>query len=149
MSLKSQALKRWIACVVVVACLATGALLARHLTLILPVQADSDRIFELRIYHAVPGKLPVMEERFRDKTSKILARHHLNVTGYWVTEDPADNAFVFLLAHASREEAKKNWEAFRSDPEFQEVAKSEQSEKTLEKADILWLRPTDFSPTIH
>jgi len=149
MSLKGQSPKRWIACVVMVACFAAGALLARRLTQIPTVQADNERVFELRIYHAVPGKLPVMEERFRDKTSKILARHHLNVIGYWVTEDPADNTFVFMLAHDSREEAKKNWEAFRSDPEFQEVAKSEQSEKTLEKADILWLRPTDFSPTIH
>jgi hypothetical protein len=111
-----------------------------------PVLADNDRIFELRIYHAVPGKLSTMESRFRDKTSKILARHNLNVVGYWVTEDPQDNSFVFLLAHQSREEANKNWQAFRLDPDFQEVAKSEQTEKTLEKADILWLHPTDFSP---
>jgi hypothetical protein len=111
-----------------------------------PAMADNDRVFELRIYHAVPGKLPAMESRFRDKTSKILARHNLNVVGYWATEDPQDNSFVFLLAHQSREEANKNWQAFRLDPEFQAVAKSEQAEKTLEKADILWLRPTDFSP---
>lgn len=111
-----------------------------------PALADNDRVFELRIYHAVPDKLPAMEARFRDKTSKILARHNLNVVGYWVTDDPKDNAFVFLLAHQSREEANKNWQAFRLDPDFQEVAKAEQTEKTLEKADILWLHPTDFSP---
>ena len=110
------------------------------------VMADNDRVFELRIYHAVSGKLPVMESRFRDKTSKILVRHNLNVVGYWVAEDAPDNSFVFLFSHESREAAKKNWEAFRLDPEFQEVAKSEQAEKTLEKADIIWLRPTDFSP---
>lgn len=110
------------------------------------VMADNDRVFELRIYHAVPGKLPVMESRFREKTSKILARHSLNVVGYWVAEDAPDNSFVFLFSHESREAAKKNWDAFRLDPEFQEVVKSEQAEKTLEKADIIWLRPTDFSP---
>jgi hypothetical protein len=80
------------------------------------------------------------------KDVKDPRRHNLHVIGYWVTEDPAENTFVFLLAHASREEAKKNWDAFRLDPEFQEVEKSEQAEKTLEKADILWLRPADFSP---
>jgi hypothetical protein len=126
--------------------LTTGSLLARRLTKMPAASADSNRVFELRIYHTVPGKLLVMEARFRERTSKILARHNLHVMGYWVTEDPAENTFVFLLAHASREEAKKNWDAFRLDPEFQEVAKSEQAEKTLEKADILWLRPTDFSP---
>jgi len=127
--------------------LATGSLLAARITQIPSASADGNRVFELRIYHAVPGKLPVMEARFREQTSKILTRHNLHVIGYWVTEDPAENTFVFLLAHAGREEAKKNWDAFRLDPEFQELAKSEQAEKTLEKADILWLRPTDFSPT--
>ena len=109
------------------------------------VHAKSDQIYELRIYHAVPNKLATMESRFRDKTSRILARHNLNVLGYWITEDASANSFVFLLAHQSRDSAEKNWEAVRLDPEFQEVRKSEQAEKTLEKADIIWLRPTDFS----
>lgn len=107
---------------------------------------DAARVFELRIYHAVPGKLAVMESRFRDQTSKILARHNLHVVGYWVTADEKNSSFVFLLAHRSREEADKNWAAFRADPEFQEVVKAEQTEKTLEKADIIWLRATEFSP---
>jgi hypothetical protein len=34
----------------------------------------------------------------------------------------------------------------RSDLQFQEVVKSEQSEKTVEKVDVTYLRPTDFSP---
>jgi hypothetical protein len=66
--------------------------------------------------------------------------------GYWTTEDVKDDSFVFLLAHESGQEAKKNWEAFRQDPEFQEVIKLEETEKTLERADIIWLRPTEFSP---
>jgi hypothetical protein len=51
-----------------------------------------------------------------------------------------------MLAHQSREDAKKNWEAVRSDPEFQEIEKAEQTEKTLEKAELIYMRPTDFSP---
>jgi hypothetical protein len=123
-----------------------GSLIMDRPTLVNTVRADSNKVFELRIYHAVPGKLPVMESRFRDKTSRILTRHNLNVVGYWVTEDAPDDSFVFLFAHQSREEAKRNWDAFRIDPEFQEIVKSEQAEKTLEKAEIIWLRPTDFSP---
>jgi hypothetical protein len=68
--------------------------------------------------------------------------------GYWVPEDaPAwDNTFIFMLAHPSREEAKKNWGTMRADPEFQAVVKSEQTEKTVEKVDSTYMRPTDFSP---
>jgi hypothetical protein len=126
--------------------LLAGELVAARLVLTSKVNADSKRLFELRIYHSVPDKLPLMESRFRETTSKILARHHLNVVGYWVTENASDNSFVFLFAHESREEAKRNWEAFRLDPDFQEIVKAEQAERTLEKADTLFLRATDFSP---
>ena len=34
----------------------------------------------------------------------------------------------------------------RADPQFQEVVKSEQNEKTVERVDVTYLRPTDFSP---
>jgi NIPSNAP len=139
-------LDRWAALRIGLVAVVAVGLIGARLALASKAKADSDRVFELRIYHAAPGKLTVMESRFRDTTSKILARHHLNVVGYWVTEDAPDNAFVFLFAHESREEAKRNWEAFRVDPEFQEILKAEQAEKTLEKAEVVWMRPTDFSP---
>jgi transcriptional regulator of NAD metabolism len=47
-----------------------------------------------------------------------------------------------MLAHASREDAKKNWEAMRTDPEFQAMVKCEQ---TVEKVGVTHMRPTDFS----
>jgi hypothetical protein len=49
-----------------------------------------------------------------------------------------------MVAHSSPEEAKKNWDAFRADPELQEVIKSEQTNKTVEKIDVTYMRPTDF-----
>jgi hypothetical protein len=126
---------------------AAGSLVTSRLTHVKEVKADSDRVFELRIYHTVPGKEPALEARFRDTTSKLLAKHDLKVVGYWVPEDaPAwDNTFIFMLAHASREEAKKNWDAMRADLAFQEMLKSEESEKTVEKIDVIYMRPTDFS----
>jgi hypothetical protein len=141
-------LQGWTICGVALVSFGAGSLLTARLARIELVRADSGRVFELRVYHAVPGKLPVMESRFRDTTSKLLAKHNLNVVGYWTAEDAAtaDSCFVFLLAHQGREEAKKNWEAMRTDPEFQTVIKSEQAEKTLEKADVTYMRPTDFSP---
>jgi NIPSNAP len=145
MTINSSKLRCWTACGIGLVSFAAGSLVTVRLAQLQQVKADSNRVFELRVYHAVPGKLPVMESRFRDKTSKILARHNLNVVGYWVTEDGSDNSFIFLLAHESRDEAKKNWDAMRVDPEFQEIVKSEQAEKTLERADVTYLRPTDFS----
>ena len=129
-------------------CFAAGSIVTIHFAYMHDVRADSDQIFELRIYHTLPGKVPALESRFRDVTSRLLAKHDLHVVGYWVPEDaPAwDNTFIFMLAHRSREEAKKNWDAFAADPAFQQVVKSEQSEKTVEKVDVTYMRPTDFSP---
>jgi hypothetical protein len=92
--------------------------------------------------------VPELESRFRNTTSKLLAKHDLRVVGYWVPEGaPAwDNTFIFKVAHSSPEEAKKNWDAFRADPELQEVIQSAQANKTVEKIDVTYMRPTDFSP---
>ena len=127
---------------------AAGSLISARLAHITKGRADSNRVFELRVYHAVPGKVPALESRFRDTASKLLAKHDLKAVGYWVPEDaPAfDNTFVYILAHPSREEAKKNWDAMHSDPGFQEMIKSEQTDKTVEKVDSAFMRPTDFSP---
>ncbi len=140
--------QRWTVSAMVLVSFAAGSLITARLMQINQVRADSDRIFELRIYHTVPGKLPALESRFRDTISELLTKHDLKVVGYWVPENaPAwDNTFVYILAHRNREEAKKNWDAMRADPAFLEVLKSEQTDKQVEKVDSIYMLPTDFSP---
>jgi hypothetical protein len=140
--------KAWTVCGIALVSFAAGSLMTVRLAHVNQVSADSNRVFELRVYHAVPGKVPALVSRFRDTASKLLAKHDLKAVGYWVPEDaPAsDNTFIYILAHPSREEAKKNWDALRADPAFQEMAKSEQTEKLLEKVDSTYMHPTDFSP---
>ena len=147
MTLNFRKSTRWILCGIALLSFAAGSLFTARLARIDQVRADNNRVFELRVYHTLPGKVPELESRFRDTTSKLLSKHDLNVVGYWVPEDaPAwDNTFIFMLAHPSREEAKKNWDAFLADPGFQEVLKTEQADKTVEKIDVTYMRPTDFS----
>jgi hypothetical protein len=140
--------KKWAVCGLALVSFAAGSLVTARLAHVREVRADADHVFELRVYHVVPGKLTVMESRFRNTTSKLLAKHNLNVVGYWTTDSnpqPLGNTFVFLLMHSSLEEAKKNWGAMAADPAFQEIIKEEQNEKTLEKAEITYMTPTDFS----
>jgi hypothetical protein len=126
---------------------AAGSLVIAHLTHLNQVRADSNRVFELNVYHAVPGKVPALEARFRD-ASKLLAKHDLKIVGYWVpNDDPAwGNTFIYIVAHPSREDAEKNWASFHADPAFQEYVKSERTEKLIEKVDTTFMRPTDYSP---
>jgi len=146
--LKGEKSKRWGGCAMALLSFIAGSLITAGLTHIDDVRADSKRVFELRVYHTLPGKVPALESRFRDTASKLLAKHDLKVVGYWVPEGTPDwdNTFVYLVAHSSREEAKKNWDAMMADPEFQEVIKAEQANKLVEKIDRTYMRPTDFSP---
>lgn len=76
-------------------------------------------------------------------------KHDLQAVGYWVHDDPpaSDNTFIYLLAHSGREEAKKNWDAMFADAAFQEMVKTEQIDKLVEKVASTYMHPTDFSPT--
>ena len=140
--------KRWRICAIALLSFTAGSLItATHMK---QVMADSNRVFEMHVYHTLPGKLPALESQFRDTTSKLLAKHDLKIVGYWVPEGtPAwDNTFLFIVAHSSREKAKKNWDAMRADPDFQELIRenSDPATKLVEKIDVLYMRPTDFSP---
>jgi NIPSNAP protein len=141
---------RWIVCGTGLLSFAAGSLLTARLMHVNQVRADSNRVFELMVYHTVPGKVPALESIFRD-VSKLQAKHDLNVIGYWVpNDDPAwANTFVYLVVHPSQEEAKKNWHALHADPGFPQYR--EQAIPLIEKVndqfhvDEVYMRPTDFS----
>ena len=101
----------------------------------------STKVYELRIYHAAPGKLDELVARFRDHTDKLFLKHGLKSLAYWTAlDEPAK--------HPSREAATANWKAFQDDPEWQAVkAKSEENGKLAEKIDSTYLTPTDFPQT--
>jgi hypothetical protein len=143
--------KGWIVCGIALVSFAAGSLLTARLTHLNQVRANSNRVFELLVYHTLPGKVPALESIFRD-VSKLQAKHDLNVVGYWVpNDDPAwANTFIYLVAHPSQEEAKKNWHALHADPAFPEYRKQAAPliEKVDEgyKVDEVYMRPTDYSP---
>lgn len=108
--------------------------------------AASTHVYELRTYHANPGKLPDLEARFRDHTIAIFNKHHMKSVAYWVPTDNKDNVLIYVLEHESQEEAMKNWAAFSADPEWQAVAKaSEVNGKLVDHVDRVFMAPTDFS----
>src|ERR1700733_3009613 len=71
-------------------------------------------VYELRVYHANEGKLPELEARFRDHTMTIFERHGMKSIWYWTpTDDPLKGkTLIYIIEHASREQAVENWKAF-------------------------------------
>ena len=41
------------------------------------------RVFELRIYHAAPGKMTALHARFRDHTAGLFKKHGITNIAYW------------------------------------------------------------------
>jgi hypothetical protein len=126
------------------------AFLALMTTLAPTLAADKDtRCYELRVYYAAPGKLDDLHARFRDHTCKIFERVGMVNVGYWVPVDNTDNKLIYILEHASRDAARKSWQAFSTDPEWKAAQKaSEANGKLVEKVESTYLAPTDYSPAI-
>jgi len=107
----------------------------------------STKVYELRIYHVVPGKLDSLVARFRDHTDKLFAKHGIRSVAYWTALDEPvkSSTFFYILEHPSRDAATANWQAFQDDPEWKTVkAKSEENGKLVEKIDSTYLTLTDF-----
>lgn len=108
-------------------------------------------VYELRIYHAVEGKLPELLARFRDHTTKLFEKHGIRNVAYWTPMDDPQKGktLIYIVAHPSREAAAKNWQAFREDPEWVAVRdKSEANGKIVESVDSTYMALTDFSSTV-
>src|SRR5215475_2487233 len=105
----------------------------------------NDRIFELRTYEAVPGKIDALLQRFRDHAVALFEKHGMTNIGFWLATDDEGKpkeTLVYLVAHASREAAQKSWEAFWADPEW---AAAREGEQVTASASTKFLDPTDFS----
>src|ERR1035437_7030610 len=98
-----------------------GALLMLGVTTIGQSQAQSpNHVYELRMYHTVPGRLDALQKRFREHTISIFDKHDMKSVGYWVPQDTPE-LLIYILEHPSRDAGTKNWAAFMADPEWVKV----------------------------
>ncbi len=111
--------------------------------------ADANRVFELRVYHANPGKLAGLQKMFQDVTLPMFKKHGIANVGYWVPQDAPEsqNTWIYIVAHPNREAAKANWAAFQADPEWKAKSAAAQADgKFVEKIDSTFMDPAPISP---
>ncbi len=111
---------------------------------------SATRVFELRTYTTDEGKLDDLHTRFRDHTCRLFKKHGFDLIGFWTPLDEKDhkgNTLTYMIAFPSREAAKKSWEEFGADPEWQKVFKESQKDgKIVIHVESVYLEPTDYSP---
>jgi NIPSNAP len=104
-------------------------------------------IYELRMYRAVPGKLPALMSRFQNRTLRIWETHGIRQAGFWTTVvGPSNQQLTYMLAWDNLREREKRWGAFMSDPEWLAVAaETEKDGQLVQDIRNQLLAPTAFS----
>lgn len=115
--------------------------------MVVRVQGTKGMIYELRIYHAMPGRLPALLARFQNHTLGIWEKHGIRQAGFWTTlVGESNQRLTYLLAWNNMAEREERWSAFLADPEW--IAVSKESEKDgplVQNISNELLAPTAFS----
>jgi hypothetical protein len=113
----------------------------------------NSRVYELRTYTTLPGRLPALHKRFADHTMKLFEKHGMKNEAYWVPTDDErkDTTLIYVISHESEDAAKKNWAAFQADPDWQTARAASEAEdaggKILAKApERVFMTLTNYSP---
>ena len=104
-------------------------------------------IYELRIYHCLPNRLPALLKRFENHALRLWDKHGIRQAGFWTTMiGESNHDLTYLIAWESLAERETKWAAFQSDPEW--IAARTESEKDapiLDHVSNAILQPTSFS----
>jgi hypothetical protein len=112
-------------------------------------EKQAERLYELRTYTTHPGRLPALNARFKNHTTKLFEKHGIKNGLYWVPTDEKlkDNTLIYFVSHANQDSADKSWKEFINDPEWKAVAEaSEKDGKIVAKVDRVYMKLVDYSP---
>ena len=104
-------------------------------------------IYEMRVYRALPGRLPALLKRFDTITLKLWEKHGIKQAGFFTTlVGQSNQELTYFLAWESLADRDKKWMAFQSDPDWISArAQTEADGQIVENITSQLLTPTPFS----
>ena len=104
-------------------------------------------LYELRIYHCNPGRLPDLNKRFEGVTLKLWEKHGFRQVGFWTTLVGTSNQdLTYLLEWKDMAERERVFNGFMNDPEWQKArAESEKNGAIVASISNSFLAPTAYS----
>jgi hypothetical protein len=104
-------------------------------------------LYELRVYEAMPGRLPDLNKRFETVTLKIWEKHGIRQVGFWTTVVGESNQqLLYLLEWKDLAERERVWNGFQSDPEWLKArAETEKNGPIIARVSNQILAPTAYS----
>ena len=105
-------------------------------------------IYELRTYTAMPGRLPELNRRFREHTTKIWEGMGWQMVGFWTYKfGGTSDQLVYMLAWEDQATRDAQWALFQANTDWQAARTASEVNGPLVariSADILLA--TDYSP---
>ena len=102
---------------------------------------------ELRVYDAMPGKLPALHDRFANHTIGLFKKHGIDNVAYWTDDVGTSNRLIYMLGYPDLGAREKSWTAFQADPAWQQArAESEKNGALVRVSRHSILRLTPYSP---
>jgi NIPSNAP protein len=106
-------------------------------------------LYELRIYHAYPGRLAALHKRFETITLKFWEKYGIRQVGFWtVTIGESSNDLYYMLAWESLAEREQKWGAFAADADWIKArigSETEAGGPLTSNIDNFILSPTSYS----
>src|SRR5438132_338530 len=104
-------------------------------------------IYELRVYHCVPGRLPDLLKRFDTITLLLWEKYRTGQAGFWTAAiGESSQTLYYFLEWESLDDREKKWAAFQADPEWISArAETEKNGAILARVENQILQPTSFS----
>ena len=107
-------------------------------------------LYESRIYHTVPGRLPALNDRFAKHTMDFFKKHGIGMLGFWTDDIGTSNKLTYILTFDSMADREVKWSAFGADPGWHQVrAQTEADGPIVAHVENAFLRLTPYSPEPH
>src|SRR5262249_51617872 len=103
-------------------------------------------LYELRVYHCMPGRLPDLVKRFDTITLKLWEKHGIRQAGFWtVVVGDSNQDLYYLLQWESLAEREKKWGTFMTAPTCLSArAETEKNGPIVASVANTILQPTSF-----
>ena len=107
-------------------------------------------LYESRIYHTVPGRLPALNDRFAKHTMDFFKKHGIGMLGFWTDDIGTSNKLTYILTFDSMADREVKWSAFGADSGWHQVrAQTEADGPIVAQVENAFLRLTPYSPEPH
>jgi hypothetical protein len=105
------------------------------------------KIYEMRVYRCLPGRLPNLLKRFEATTLELWKKHGIRQAGFFTTAVGESNQeLTYFLEWDSMADREKKWTAFMTDPVWISArAETEKDGQIVGNIVNQFLVPTAFS----